>query len=150
MRLVTALKAVLQANMAMQAFMQRGLFIGEMLEWAGRRWPFAVYDEIGWWKRLNASHSGAEFGLQRIEVGFMFDCPGFGGREIPVFRKSSLRRRFSLSRLSFADRLPAWRRRFGLVQLNAIDRRQWLDIGHFRLEGSKIFRVNHIQASASR
>lgn len=86
MRLVTALKAVLQADMAMQAFMQRGLFIGQMLEWAGRRWPFAVYDEIGWWKRLNASHRGAEFGLVGIEVGGFLDRPRFGGGETPVCR----------------------------------------------------------------
>ena len=86
MRLVTALKAVLQANMAMQAFMQRGLFIGQMLEWAGRRWPFAVHHEIGWRERLNARHSGAEFGLDGIEVGGLLDRPGFVGRETPVCR----------------------------------------------------------------
>lgn len=47
MQFVTAFQAVLQADKAVQAFMKGGLFVGKMLERAGRRWPFAVLNEIG-------------------------------------------------------------------------------------------------------
>lgn len=146
MRFVTAFQAILQADMAVQAFMQGGLFIGKMLERAGRRWPFAVLDEIGRGERLDTAHRGPEFGLDRIERGWRLR---FGG-SIPVRRQSLLARLFALNRLFFADRWPEWNCRLRLVQLNAIDRRQWLDVGHFRLEGCKVFRVDQIQASASR
>lgn len=146
MRLVTALEAILQADVAVQAFVQGGLFVGKMLERAGWRWPFAVHDEVGRGEWLDAAHRSTEFGLDRIEFGWRL-C--FGG-SAPVRRQSFLARFFAFGGLFFAGRWSGWGFRFRFVQLNAIDRRQWLDVGHFRLEGSKVFRVDQIQASASR
>jgi hypothetical protein len=31
--------------------------------------------------------------------------------------------------------------------MNAVNRRKWRDVGHFRLEGGEVFRVDQIQAS---
>jgi len=146
MRFVTAFQAILQADVAVQAFMQGSLFVGKMLEWAGRRRPFAVHDEIGRGEWLDAAHRGPEFGLDRIEFGWLL-C--FGG-STPVRRQSLLACLFAFGRLFFAGRWPGWDCRLRFVQLNATDRRQWRDVGHFRLEGCKIFRVDQIQASASR
>lgn len=111
MRLVTALEAILQADKAVQAFMQGSLFVGQMLERAGRRRPFAVLDEIGRGERLDAAHRGPEFGLDRIEHGRRLR---FGG-SIPVRRQSLLARLFPLNRLFFADRWPGWSCRLRLV-----------------------------------
>ncbi len=79
MRLVTTFKPVLQANSAMQAFMQGSLFVGQMLERAGRRWPCAMLDHIGWRQRRDAGHGSPEFGLNRIKRGNLPGRPGFCG-----------------------------------------------------------------------
>jgi len=150
MRLVTALQSVLQADMAMQAFMQCSLFVGEMLKRAGWRRAGVVLNEIGRWERLDAGHRSAEFGLFRGEIGRLLRRLGCCGSEIPVRWQRFLAWLFPYWRDFFAGLRPerGWPLRF--VQLNAVDRRQWLDVGHCRLEGSKVFRVDQIQASWSR
>lgn len=66
-RFVTAFQPVLQGDRAVQAFMQGGAFVGEMLQWTGWRRPRAVRYEIGRWKGLDAGHRCAELGLLRGE-----------------------------------------------------------------------------------
>ena len=46
-RFIATFQAILQANVAVQAFMKRRSFVGNVLQWAGWRWASAVLDEIG-------------------------------------------------------------------------------------------------------
>jgi hypothetical protein len=69
---------------------------------------------------------------------------------MPVRWKIVLTRFLAFRRAFFAGWRPERDRALRFFQLNAIDRRQWLGIGHCRLEGSEVFRIDQIQASASR
>ena len=66
-RFIATFQAILQANVAVQAFMQRGSFVGDMLQRAGRRRASAVLDEIGRGQRLDAGHGGTKHRVLRIE-----------------------------------------------------------------------------------
>ena len=88
--------------MAVQAFVKRGSFIGEMLKWTGRRWIGTVLDEIGGWQWLDTGHRGTEFGLFRGERGRLMRRLGLFSREIPVRRQGFRPQLFALTGIFFA------------------------------------------------
>lgn len=67
MRFVAAFQAVLQRDPAMQALMQRGLLVGQMLQRLGWWRAGAVLNDIGCGKRLDAGHRGAKSRFIRTE-----------------------------------------------------------------------------------
>src|SRR5574343_181397 len=140
MRFVAAFQTVLQADVAMQAFVQGCPFVGKVLQRSRWGWAGAVLDEIGRGKWLDTGHRGSKSNLVRVELAAM-TCVGWcAGMGVPM-RRQAFAVLFFLDRWIFlSDQWPRYGGFSRLGQLDAIDWRQWLDIGHCRLEGSEVFR----------
>jgi len=141
---IATLQSVLQVNATVEAFMQRRTLIGNVLQGVRRGRASAVLDEIGRRQRLNASHGKAKGRLLRVVRKLLLR--GFG-RGMPVCRQSLAAMFFRCRGSWLAGRCPGFGDGFRPNKLNAVIRRQWLDIGYCRLEGSKVVRVDQIQAS---
>jgi len=149
MRLIATFQAVLQADMAVKTFMQRCSLVGNVLQWAGWGWAGTVLNDIGRGKRLDAGHSGTKRRVVRIER-FALLCVFCRAGSVPVGWQTIVASFFRCWWALFNARWPNNDGPFRFGQMHTIGRRQWLDIGHRRLEGSKVFRVDQASQAWSR
>ena len=145
MRFVTTFKPVLQLNAAMQALVQRRALVGDVLQRTRRGWAGSVLDKIGGRLRLDAGHGCLKGSLLGAERNFWRGSIRVGQ---PLCRQSLVPTFFwRAGRVGDTGRWLGLRDSLRSDELNAIQRRKWLDVSHFRLEGSEVFRVDQIQAS---
>lgn len=137
-RLVAAFQSILQADLTVQAFVQRGAFVGDrLLRSRWREWATQM-DSIRGVNRFHPQHGSMKGPL--VGVGMLhMDL----GRSMPMCGQCRLGSLvpWAVCKVRIACAPESFGRRPRFVQLDAIAGRQRLYIGHCRPESGKVIRV---------